>query len=71
MKLPQELIINNDISKPKVTIEYPNPLNINKENENKNNEIKFTERIEFSLNIINTNNKNEISNNINEPKEKT
>jgi len=77
MKSSQPLIINkinkinNDISKPKVTIEYPNQLNINKENDFENNKIKFTERIECTLNTININKKNEISNDINEPKEIT
>ena len=50
--------INNDINKPKVTIENPNLLNINKKNEIENNEIEFTERIECPLNIININKKN-------------
>jgi len=61
--------INNDISKPKVTIEYPNSLHINKENDIECNEIKFTERIECTLNTINITKKNEISNDINESKE--
>ena len=77
MKSSQLLIINkknkinNDISKPKVTIEYPNPLNFGNINETEKNEIIFKERIKCPLNIININNKNEINNDLNKPKEIT
>ena len=63
--------INNYIDKPKEITEYPEPLDINNKNKIEATDIKFPKKTECPLNINNINNKNEINNYIDKPKEIT